>query len=201
MTILTAEPYLTHLLSYVIASADMYYAEMEQRDVFLRCDEQGSFHIGGKMADGEPSTEIDIFEIFLEYALYCRSWAGGEEALYNMQDFGERFGRSLAKQLVNDALPLKPRHSVSHVLRYIFETVDAHPAVEIVDTGVRIIITDYPLEKAAKRSGLWNIELARYGINSMCQSLIRCLNPGVSLRTSSDRRSEFIFTVLTPSFA
>ena len=201
MTIQSVEPHVTRLLSYVIASADMYYAEMEQRDVFLSCDEQGNFCIGGKMADGEPSTTIDLFEIFLEYALYCCSWAGGEEALYNMQDFGERFGRSLAKQLENNVLLFKSRNSASYILRYIFETVDSHPAVENVDAGVRVIITDYPLEEAAKRSGLWNIELAHYGINSMCQSLIRCLNPGVSLKTSSDTRSEFIFTILTPSFA
>jgi len=201
MTIRPAEPYVTHLLSYVIASADMYYAEMEQREVFLSCDEQGGFRIGGKMADGESSTTIGLFEIFLEYALYCCSWAGAEEALFNMQDFGERFGKALAKQLENNILLSKSRNSTSHMLRYIFETVDAHPAVENVEAGVRIILTDYPLEKAAERSGLGDVELAHHGINSMCQSLVRCLHPKVSLSTSSDARSEFIFTILTPRFA
>ncbi len=201
MTTQPAKPHVTRLLSYVIASADMYYAETEQRVVFLSYDEQGCFRIGGKMVDGELSTEIDIFEIFLEYALTCRSWAGGEEALYNMQDFGERFGRSLAEQLKRDRLPFKPRHSLSYILKHIFETVDAHPSVENVDAGVRIVIPDYPLEKAAKHSGLGNIELAHYGINSMCRSLICHLNPGASLSTSSDTCPEFVFTILTPVFA
>jgi hypothetical protein len=201
MTIQSAEPHLIHLLSYVIASADMYYAEMERRDVILSCNEEGKIRIGGKMTDGEPSTAIDLFEIFLEYALYCCSWAGTEETLFNMQDFGERFGRSIAKQVENNILPSISRNSASQVLKYIFETVDAHPSVENVDAGVRVIITDYPLEKAAKRSGLWNVELAHCGINSMCQSLIHCINPGLTVCASSDRRSEFIFTILTPSYA
>ena len=201
MTIQPVEPHETRLLSYVIASADMYYAEMERRDVFLSCDEQGNFHIWGKVTDGEPSTSIDVFEIFLEYALYCCSWAGTDEALHNMQDFGEHLGRSLAKHLENNILLSLSHNSASQILRYIFETVDAHPAVENVDVGVRVIVTDYPLEKAAKRSGLWNVELAHCGINSMCQSLIRCINPHLAVRASSDAFSEFIFTILTPSYA
>jgi hypothetical protein len=196
-----AELHVTGLLSYVIASADMYYAEMERRDVFLGCNEQGSFRIWGKMTDGEQSTSIDVFEIFLEYALYCGSWADTEETLHNMQDFGERLGRSLAKQLENNILLSSLRNSACQMLKYILDTVDAHPCVEDVDAGVRVIIMDYPLEKAAKRSGLWNVELAHCGINSMCESLIRCMNPRLAVRASSDERSEFIFTILTPSYA
>lgn len=201
MTVQAAGPHVTSLLSYVIASADMYYAEMERRDIFLSCDEQGDFRIWGKVADGEPSTSIDVFEIFLEYALYCCSWSGTEETLYNMHDFGERLGRSLAKQLKNNILLSLSHNSVSQILRHIFETVDAHPSVENVDAGVRVIVTDYPLEKAAKRSGLWNVELAHCGINSMCESLICCINPRLTVNASSDERSEFIFTILTPSYA
>jgi hypothetical protein len=199
MTTRPGEPYVTCLLSYVIASADMYYAEMEKRDVFLSCDEQGNFHIVGKSVDGDPSATIDLFEIFLEYALSCCSWADKEETLFNMQDFGERLSRSLVKQLENSVMLSKSRSSVSHILRYIFETVDAHPIVENIDSGVRFIISDYPLEKAAERSGLRDVELAHYGINCMCQSLVRCINPKLSLRASSDARSEFIFTILTPA--
>ena len=201
MTIQPDEPHVTRLLSYVLASADMYYAEMERRDIFLSCDKQGKFCIWGKTADGEPSTRIDLFQIFLEYALYCCSWASVEDILCNMQGFGERLGRSLAKQLENDIQLSLSYKSACQVLKNIFETVDTHPSVETVDAGARVIVTDYPLEKAAKRSGLWNVELARAGINSMCQSLIRCLNPSFVVSASSGAHSEFTFTILTPSYA
>lgn len=201
MTIQPAEPHVTRLLSYVIASSDMYLAEMELRDVFLSCNEQGSCRIWGKMAYGATSTTIDLFEIFLEYALYCCSWAGKEETLFNMQKFGERLGRSLAKHLKDNILLSMSANSAVQILKYILETVDVHPAVEKDGVGVRVVVTDYPLEKAAKRSGLWYVELAHSGINSMCQSLVRCINPRLALSASSAAQSEFIFTVLTPSFA
>jgi hypothetical protein len=79
--------------------------------------------------------------------------------------------------------------------------VDTHPFVENVETGLRVIVTDYPLEKAAKRSGLWDVELAHCGINSMCQSLIRYLHPSFAVSSSSDAHSGFTFTILTPTYA
>jgi hypothetical protein len=200
MTIQPDEPHVTRLLSYALASADMYYTEMERRDIFLSCDQQGRFCIWGKTADGEPSTRIDLFQIFLEYALYCCSWASAEDILCNMQAFGERLGRSLAKQLENNIRPSISHRSASQILKYIFETVDTHPFVENVDAGVCVIVMDSPLKKAAKRSGLWNIELARSGINSMCQNLIRCLNPSFVVSVSSDVHSEFAFTILMPAY-
>ena len=49
MTTQSVELHTTCLLRYVIASADMYYAEMEQRDVFLSCDEHGNFRFWGEV--------------------------------------------------------------------------------------------------------------------------------------------------------
>lgn len=196
-----AEPHMILLRSYVLASADMYYVEMGRRNVFLSCNEQGDFRILGKWVDGNPSATTDLFEIFLEYALYCCSWADKEETLFYMHDFGERLGTSLAKQIKNNILLSPSRKSASQILKYILETVDAHPSVEKIDTGVQVVITDYPLEKAAKRSGLRNVELAHYGINSMCECLIHCINPHLVVNTSSDECSEFIFTILMPSYA
>jgi hypothetical protein len=178
----------------------MYYTEMERRDIFLSGDEQGTFCIWGKTVDGEPSTKIDLFQIFLEYALYCCTRANAEETLCNMREFGERLGRSLAEQFGNNSQLSLSYKSACQILKNVFETVDTHPFVETVDAGVRVIVTDYPLEKAAKRSGLWNVELARAGINSMCQSLIRCLNPSFVVSATSGAHSEFTFTILTPRY-
>lgn len=201
MTIQFSESHPTRLLSYVIASADMYYTEMDRCDVFLSCNEQGSLRIWGQTACGEPPITLDLFEIFLEYALYCCSCADREEALSAMQNFGERLGSLLAHELEHTILLSRSCTSASQILKYILDTVDAHPCVEREDSGARVIVPDCPLEKAAKRSGLWNIELAHHGINSMCQCLIRYINPHLAVSAASDAHSEFIFTILTPSYA
>lgn len=199
MTDQSVELCAAHLLRYVIASADMYYAEMEQRDVFMSCDGQGNFRIWGEIENEGPAAAIDVFEIFLEYAMYCCSWSGVDEALYRMQDFGESLGRAAAKHLEEIIPPFLSENSAVQCLRHIFET--ANFSVEDADAGVRFVVADYPLENAAKHSGLWNVELAQHGINSMCQSLIQSINPHLTLDASSNARSEFIFTILSPSFA
>ena len=202
MTTPSVEGHVTHLFRYEIASADMYYTEMEQRDVFLSCDEQVNFRFWGEITNGGPSTTIDLFEIFLEYGMYCCSWAGAEEACYHMQDFGERLGRSLAKQLKENIPSSISENSAIAALKHIFETVNARPSLEEHIGGeVRFAIENFPLSKVAKRSGLQNIELARHGINAMCQSLLQNMIPCLTLNASSDAESEFIFTILAPSFA
>ena len=132
----------------------MYYAETEQRVVFLSYDEREYCVLGAGWFDEELSTVINM-SILLEYALTCRSWAGGEEALYRCAGIWKTSLSRLQEQLESDCLPLdNSPTSVSHILKHIFETVDCHPSVENVDTASSIVITDYPLEKAAKRSGL-----------------------------------------------
>jgi hypothetical protein len=201
MTTQPAKQDMTHLLRYTIASADMYYTELEQRDVFLYCDGQGNSRIWGETANGGSSTTIELFEMFLEYALYCCSWADRTETLYNMQNFGERLGSSLAKHL-EDIIPLSLSEDlVIQSLKCIFTAEHAAFSTEHVDCGTRFIVSDFPLEKTAEHSGLHNIEFARHGINAMCQSLVHGIDPHLALSTSFDAQSEFIFTILTPSFA
>jgi len=191
----------THLLRYTIASADMYYTELEQRDIFLYCDGQGNSRIWGEIANGGSSTTIGLFEMFLEYAMYCCSWAGRAEVLFYMQTFGERLGKSLAKHLEN-IIPISISEDlVIQSLKCIFSAEHASFSIEHVDCGTRLIVSDNPLEKTANRSGLHNVEFARHGINAMCQSLVHGIDPNLALSASFDAQSEFIFTILTPSFA
>jgi hypothetical protein len=202
MTTQSVELHTTCLLRYVIASADMYYAEMEQRDVFLSCDEHGNFRFWGEIKNGGPSATIDLFGIFLEYGLYCCSWSGTEEAFYHMQDFGERLGRSLVKQLKDSIPSYMSENAAIAALKRIFESMNASPSVEKYIGGeVCFTITDFPLEKAARRSGLQTLELAHHGINAMCRSLIQGITPHLVMSASSDARSEFIFMILAPNFA
>lgn len=191
----------THLLRYTIASADMYYTELEQRDVFLYCDGQGKSRIWGEIANGGSFTTIELFEMFLEYALYCCSWADEAEALYYVRDFGERLGGSLAKHLEH-IIPLSQSEElVIQSLKCIFKAENAAFSIMQVDCGTRFVVSDFPLEKAARRTGLHNVEFARHGVNAMCQSLVQGIDPHLALNISFDTQSEFTFTILTPSFA
>jgi hypothetical protein len=60
------------------------------------------------------------------------------------------------------------------------------------------MVTDCPLENASKQAGLPNVELAHYGVNSMCKTLILDINPEVIVNASSEIRPEFILTINDP---
>ena len=198
MTIQYYEPHTAHLCQYVIASADMYFCEMEQRDVFLGNDKYGNLTLWGEIAGRGPSTKIDLCEIFLEYGLYCCSWCSMAETLYHMRDFGEQIGRSLAKYLTENPSLLAPENPAVRALEHTIEMMGARFSAEHSGTETRLIVTDCPLAKTAERSGLRNIELARHGINSMCKSLIHAMDPNLNLSTSSPDQPEFIFTISMP---
>jgi hypothetical protein len=192
------EPHTVRLCQYVIASADMYFCEAEQRDVFLGNDKYGHLTLWGEISGRGPSTNIDLCEIFLEYSLYCCSRRGAAEALDYMRGFGEQIGRSLAKYLIENPSLLAPENPAVLALEHAIEMMGARFYVEHLENETRFIVTDCPLAKAAERSGLRNVELARQGINSMCQSLIYAMDPNLNLNASSSDQSEFVFTISMP---
>ncbi len=187
-----------HLFRYVLASADMYYAELEQRDVFIGADANGHVRIWAETVNGGQSTKIELCRVFLEYAMYCASSFGPAEAQYQMQGFGERLGHQLAAYLRRNPGLLTSQNPALGALECVFGTIGAHFFEDYAQAGVRFLVTDCPLEEAAKRSGLSNIELARHGVNAMCTSLCVGMNPQVVVSTSPANRPELMFTLSLP---
>ncbi len=195
MTTKNIEPSTLRLFQYVVASADMYYAEEEQRDVFLGKDDAGHIRIWGQTANGGPSTRIGLCRVFLEYGLYCSSWCSSAEALYHMQDFGERLGHRLAKYLQDNPALLAPDDPTVRALEQVFGAIGADFSEDQIEAGVRFLLTYCPVEDAAKRYGLPYVGLAHRGINAMCRSLILDMNPHLIVYTSPDTLPEFMFTI------
>jgi hypothetical protein len=186
------------LLQYSVASGDMYYAELEQRDVLLGKDNAGHIRIWGETANGNPSLKVGLCRVFLEYALYCSSWCSAAEANYHMQGFGERLGHRLATYLQNNPDLVGPNDPTVRALEQIFGAIGADYTEDHIDAGVRFLVSHCPVEEAAQRSGLVNIELARHGINAMCRQLILDMAPSVIVLTSPDNRAEFMFSITAP---
>lgn len=185
------------LFQYVVASADMYYAEQEQRDVFLGRDDYGHIRIWGQTANGGPSTRIGLCRVFLEYGLYCSSWCSRAEAQYHMRNFGERLGHALARYLLDKPALLASDDPTVRALEYVFDGLDASFSEDHIEAGVRFLVTYCPVEDAANRSGLPNVELAHHGINAMCRRLILDVNPHLVVKTLPDTSPKFMFTITT----
>ncbi len=186
------------LFRYTIASADMYYAELEQRDVFIGMDDEGNPRIWGETVNGGPSTKVELCRVFLEYALYCAASFPKAEAQYQMQGFGERLGRGLAEHLKRNPVLVHSKNAPLGALECLFGTIRAHYFEDYAKSGVRFVVTDCPLEEAARRSGLPNVELARVGVNAMCESLCKGMNPQVTVKALPATRPELAYTISLP---
>lgn len=190
-----------HLFRYSIASSDMYFTELGLRDVILRTDEQGNFHILGETVGGDVSTAIELCQIFLEYAMYCCTCCDQDEVLDHMGNFAQHIGRSIGEFLKANTCLFKLANPIDSALEHLFQTMNACIAIKYSGAIEHFIVLDCPLENAAEHSGLRNIELAHHGINVMCQSMIQTVNPNVAFETSPEMHPEFAFTILKPEFA
>ena len=85
----------THLLSFVIASADMRYVEVNERHVYLRQDPEMGLIVRGEMEGCGPACYIDLNQVLLEHALSCEGCKDQVIAEETAEHFGRRFAQAL----------------------------------------------------------------------------------------------------------
>ncbi|MBM3144629.1 MAG: hypothetical protein FJ010_06590 [Chloroflexi bacterium] len=198
MTTTISEGRVKRLCNYSIASADMYYSALEQRDVYVRESPQEGLRLWGETPSGGPATSVDLCQVLLEYAMYCRSWCGMPEASYRMKNFGERLGHDLAIFL-EESTPVRLADNPGVcALEAVVEAMNAYLVIERVGPELHFIIADCALYEAAERTGLRNVELAQLGLNALCQSLIHTIDPHLVLTAPTEIHPRPFFSVLAP---
>jgi formate transporter len=195
----TSNSSVTCIGSYKIASADMYYSEMGQRDVFVRDDPEKGFCIWGELSLGGATTTVELCQVFLEYGLFCQACGDEEQACNTMRSFGEHLGVMLAKYLKNTPLLKDATEPGAFVLESVLEAIHAHLNVEHIGPELRFIIAGCPLVDAAARTGLGEVELAQFGFNVMCQLLIHAIDPNLLLHVTRGGEGGEIFTIIKPA--
>ncbi len=190
-----------HLSRYLVASADMYYTEEQQRDIFLGRDRRGHVRIWAFPTEGSSSSALDLCEILLEQAMYCCTWCSRDEAHFHMDVFGDSIGRQLAHYLQANPDLLLPDDPLLRALQQVFSTIGADCTEEHIECGVQFLVSQSEFEELAHRLGLSHLELARHGMNALCRALIRDLNPGVAVESGPDTLPTFCLTVRAPALA
>lgn len=164
------------LCSYAIASGDMYYSEMEQRDIYAWEDPQLGFRIWGEIHGLGPATSVDLCQMLLEYAMYLRSWCSPTEAEFNMKDFGERLGLALVR-LFKETPPVRMQENpAACALLCVLESMKAQLTIQQVGPELHFLLAQCPLEEVARKTGLRETELAHIGVNSLVQTLVHSLD-------------------------
>ena len=196
MVTLVSKPHIKRIGRYAIASADMYYSEMGQRNMFVCDDPEKGLHIWGEMSVDGDNTSIDLCQIFLEYALFCQTARDIERSYNEMRSFGERLGEMLAEYIKDTPFFRVVSDPGACALEGVLEAVHAHLSIEHVGPELRFIVAGCPLLDASERTGLRETELAQFGFNVMCQSLIHNIDPHLLLDVLRGSGTGQIFTIL-----
>jgi len=196
-----SERRVTRLCQYPIASADMYYCEVNQRDVCVCDDPEKGLRIWGEIPSGGTVTAVDLCQIFLEYAMYCQTWRDLSQAYCAMQEFGECLGVALARYIQDSVLIERAANPGAYALESVLKSMNAHFTVEQVGPELRFIVACCQLQETAEHTGLMEVELAHYGINALCQSLIHAIDPDQVVHAPLAARADHIFSVMAPVYA
>jgi formate transporter len=195
----TSNPSIKKISQYNIASADMYYSEMGQREIYVYDDPGEGLRIWGEMPMEGTATSIDLCQILLEYALFCRTAREAEQSYEDMNSFCGRLGKSLADYL-KETIPFKSASDPGAcALESVLDAIHAHLDIEHIGPELRFIVAGCPLLDVSKQSGLREIELAQYGFNVICQSLIETIDPHLLLYAPLGSESNQVFTLLKPT--
>jgi formate transporter len=189
----------TRIGRYTIASGDMYYSEIGQRDVYV-CDDPGKgLRIWGEMPKGGPVTAIDLSQIFLEYGLFCQTSRDPDKAYDEMRSFGENLGMELAEYLKSTPILKDRTDPGACALECILEAIHARLSIEHIGPELRFIVADCSLVEVSESTGLREFELAQFGFNVMCQVLIHSIDPNLLLHLAQVSESSQAFTLLDSS--
>lgn len=193
------QPHVTRLFTYIIASADMYYSEENQRTICICDDPKKGLLIWGEIPDARDITAANLCEILLEYAMTCNAMCDPSQAVRQMEIFGDRLGRMLAGY-IRDTMPVeKTTHLAACGLECIIESLGVNFTVEQDKIELRFTLDSCPVSKTAERTGLRHVELARDGMKCLCRSLTHTINPDLIVNTPVESDVKQVFSVKFPA--
>jgi len=187
----------TLICRYPIASSDMYYNEVGQRDVFVRDDLLHGFQIWGELSGMGEETAISFCEIFLEYAMFCQTGYEEAQAYALMESFGSGLGQAVAIYMLDNIFLNVFTNPGVCALECVLETLKVNFTIHQVGPELRFIICDCPFDKTAGQTGLPQSELAHDGLNAMCQGLLKVIQPELPVASPVDERYDHIFAIDT----
>lgn len=167
------------LLSFFIASADMTYNEIAEREVYLLGDEKVGYALRGEIAGCGEGCYTDLNQVLLEFALSCEGCIDQQSAEASIAKFGRRLGIVLTEKLPLDFAAISDLDRLTRTFGCVLDSMSV--PYDTAHTPDRVHYTlDYcPLCEAGQITGLnRELTLARYGFAALCQSLVSTLAPG-----------------------
>ena len=170
------------LLSYPIASSDMWYSEIGQREIYLRREPQQGLYLQGEIPECGPDCYANLSEVLQEYCCGCEQCRDHDGTASLVCPFADRLGRQLMARL-QELIPERPEiNRVSAVMDVILNSMDVAFEKALTGDGLRYDLADPPINKAARGSGLSGLcqweALAHRAFVALSSFVVRAAAPG-----------------------
>ena len=179
------------LYTYVIASGDMRYIEINQRNLFLRHDPNVGLILRGEFPGCGAGCFADLSQVLLEYAMTCEGCKSLQEAGEYVAGFGKRLGEQLAQSLEGEIAPLAAQDRLPAALEILLKSMGVAYTGEFSPQRLAFTLERCPLCDTGSSSGMGReMEMARHGFAALCSSLVAAIAPGWSVISPTRQDAE-----------
>ncbi len=180
----------TQLISYVIASAEMRYAEVSERDVYLRDEPRLGLVIRGEVSGCGRDCHANLAQVFLEYGMTCEGCQEPGVIEESVDRFGGRLGSLLIDALKPESSEVPIADQLIDALGIILNSMDAAFEIERTPEHLRFTMADCPIHNTAHKTGLnHEIAMAHRGFVALCESILQSLSLDWQLVKLSERET------------
>jgi hypothetical protein len=175
------------VFSYTLASADMRYIEIAEREIYLRHDPSAGLVFRGEISGCGSDCYVGLGEILLEYAMSCEGCREPSVVSEEVVRFGEHIGEVLVAKIYDDFADLPTTEKLSSGFKCILNSMNAAYIEESKEDYLEYSLDCCPLRECAKSTGLSrSVEMAHLSFTALCKSLIKALAPNWVLMKPSE---------------
>jgi len=174
--------------SFALASADMRYIEIGERDIYLRTDPKAGLVFRGEISGCGLDCYVELNEILLEYAMSCEGCRDQNVASKEVVRFGEHLGKVLVAKTYPDIAELPTTEKLSIAFKCVLNSMSATYIEESKEDHLEYSLDCCPLRECAKKTGLSrSVEMAHLSFTALCKSLIKEMAPNWALMQPSEQ--------------
>jgi hypothetical protein len=166
------------VFSYTLASSDLRYIEIGERQIFLRDEPGKGLVFRGEITGCGPECDTNLSEILLEYAMSCEGCSRAELATEMITHFGDHLGQVYVDNIGKDSQEHDSTEQISSALSCILNSMEAKFIEEIKSASLEYSLDCCPLSECAKDTGLnRSVEMAYLTLIALLNSILDRLAP------------------------
>lgn len=172
----------TPVFSYTLASGDLRYIEIGEREIYLRQIPTKGKIFRGEISGMGPEYYINLSEILLEYAMSCEGCSRAELASEMLTHFGDQLGQIYLQKVHQQSSDQEAIENLSTAITCLLDSMDAKYNENTQPGKLEYILECCPLSECAKDTGLnRSVEMAYLSLITLFNTVISGVSPGWEL--------------------